>query len=295
LGEEVRTGATTQGPLPSNVVEANARPTERESNTDPPAASATIPENAVPMLDVHAPHNAVRTWKDFFIHIAAIAVGLLIAIGLEQTVEYFHHRQQVAEMRRSLAEERQINEAMFTSACNEFRRYAPILQGSLQTLTYLRTHLGAPPSQWPGRFSFYIQIVHFQDSAWKIALQSPALAYMPRAEVRTYSDLYDRLAEVSEHSVDELHAVIRAKSFMLQITDPSSFNSEQSVQAYALISDVVTSLYLMGVGERNVARSYSDFHGSPTDMELYALIPPAPAKQDVDAVSELAAPTNREK
>jgi hypothetical protein len=31
----------------------------------------------------------VRTWKDFFIHIAAIAVGLLIAIGLEQTVEYF--------------------------------------------------------------------------------------------------------------------------------------------------------------------------------------------------------------
>ncbi len=41
------------------------------------------------MLDVHAPHDAVRTWKDFFIHIAAIAVGLLIAIGLEQTVEYF--------------------------------------------------------------------------------------------------------------------------------------------------------------------------------------------------------------
>ena len=95
--------------------------------------------------------------------------------------------------------------------------------------------------------------------------------------------------------LDEFHAVIRAKSFMLQITDPSSFNSEQSIQAYALISDVVTSLYLMGVGERNVASSYSDFRGSPTDMELYALIPPAPAKQDVDAVREIAAPMNREK
>ena len=295
MGEAGRTFPATQGPLPGNAGEANAVPTEHESNAGPAAASAAHQESAAPMLDVHAPHDAVRTWKDFFIHIAAIAVGLLIAIGLEQTVEYFHHRHQVAEMRRSLAEERRMNEVIFTSACNEFRRYAPILLGSLQTLTYVRTHPGAPPSQWPGRFSFYISIVHFQDSAWKIALQSAALAYMPRVEVQTYSDVYARLAEISDHSVEEFHAVIRAKSFMLQLTDSSAFNSEQSIQAYALISDVVTSLYLMGVGERNVASSFSDFHGSPTDMELYALIPPAPAKQDVDAVREIAAPMIRDK
>jgi hypothetical protein len=295
LGEAGRTFPATQGPLPGNAGEANAVPTEHESNAGPAAASAAHQESAAPMLDVHAPHDAVRTWKDFFIHIAAIAVGLLIAIGLEQTVEYFHHRHQVAEMRRSLAEERRMNEVIFTSACNEFRRYAPILLGSLQTLTYVRTHPGAPPSQWPGRFSFYISIVHFQDSAWKIALQSAALAYMPRVEVQTYSDVYARLAEISDHSVEEFHAVIRAKSFMLQMTDPSTFNSEQNIQAYVLVSDVVTSLYLMGIGERNIARAYSDFHSPPTDMELYALIPPAPAKQDIEAVREIAAPMDREK
>jgi hypothetical protein len=262
-----------------------------------PVDSPAIPDQEVssPMLDVHAPHESIHTWKDFLIHIATIVIGLLIAVGLEQTVEYFHHRHQVAEIRRSLVEERRINEAIFTSACNEFRRYSPILVGSLQTLGYLRAHPGAPPSQWPGRFSFYVLIVRFHDSAWKIALQSAALAYMPRAEVRTYSDVYARLAEVSDHSVDEFHAVIRAKSFMLQMTDPSTINSEQSIQAYALISDAVTSLYFMGVGERNVASSYSDFHGAPTDMELYALIPPAPAKQDVEAVREIAAAMNREK
>ena len=247
------------------------------------------------MLDVHAPHEELHTWKSFFIHLATIVIGLLIAVGLEQTVEYYHHRQQVAELRRSLTEERRINEAIFTSACNEFRRYGPILLGSLQTLTYLRTHPGAPPSQWPGRFSFYMLITRFQDSAWKTALQSAALGYMPRAEVRTYSDIYARLAEVSDESLAEFHAVIRAKSFMLQITDPSTINSEQSIQAYALVSDVVTSLYLMGVGERNVARLYSDFHSPPTDMELYALIPPVPAKQDIEAVREIAAPISREK
>jgi hypothetical protein len=138
-------------------------------------------------------------------------------------------------------------------------------------------------------------IIHFQDSAWKTALRSAVLDYMPRAEVRTYSDVYARLAEVSDESVAELHAVIRAKSFMLQMTDPSTINSEQSIQAYAIVSDVVTSLYLMGIGERNVARLYSDFHSPPTDMELYALIPPVPAKQDIEAVREIAAPMDREK
>ena len=39
------------------------------------------------MLDVHPPQSATHTWKDFFIHIATICIGLLIAVGLEQTVE----------------------------------------------------------------------------------------------------------------------------------------------------------------------------------------------------------------
>jgi hypothetical protein len=46
------------------------------------------------MLDVHPPEHTPHSWRDFFIHIATIVVGLVIAIGLEQTVEFFHHRQQ---------------------------------------------------------------------------------------------------------------------------------------------------------------------------------------------------------
>jgi hypothetical protein len=79
------------------------------------------------------------------------------------------------------------------------------------------------------------------------------------------------------------------------MADPSTINSEQSIQAYALVSDIVTSLYLVGIGERNIARLYSDFHSPPTDVELYALIPPVPAKQDIEAVREIAAPMDREK
>jgi len=38
------------------------------------------------MLDVHPPHASTHTWRDFFLHIATIVIGLLIAIGLEQSI-----------------------------------------------------------------------------------------------------------------------------------------------------------------------------------------------------------------
>jgi hypothetical protein len=57
------------------------------------------------MLDVHPPSHTPNTWRDFFIHIATITVGLLIALGLEQTVEYFHHRHEGVELREALHRE----------------------------------------------------------------------------------------------------------------------------------------------------------------------------------------------
>jgi hypothetical protein len=69
-----------------------------------PADTETLstPEIAAPMLEVHTPHEAIHTWKSFFIHIATIVVGLLIAVGLEQTVEFFHHRHQRYELGEAL-------------------------------------------------------------------------------------------------------------------------------------------------------------------------------------------------
>ena len=67
---------------------------------EPPEPSP--PEDPIPMLDVHPAHHAASTWKEFFIHITTIVIGLLIAVGLEQTVEYFHHRHQLHDVRQGI-------------------------------------------------------------------------------------------------------------------------------------------------------------------------------------------------
>jgi hypothetical protein len=67
------------------------------------------PEISRPMLDVHTAHASVHTWKDFFIHIAIITIGLLIAIALEQCVEDLNHVRQRHQLQHDMLEEAKRN------------------------------------------------------------------------------------------------------------------------------------------------------------------------------------------
>jgi hypothetical protein len=61
------------------------------------------------MLDIHDAHHAASSWKDFFIHITTIVLGLLIAIGLEQTVVFLHDRHHAQKLEESLRQESLVN------------------------------------------------------------------------------------------------------------------------------------------------------------------------------------------
>jgi hypothetical protein len=79
-----------------------------EEFSSPSETDKKIPSHAEPtgaaneekkMLDVrlphvHAPHDEKFSWRGFLTHIAVVAIGLLLALGMEQGVEYIHHELQ---------------------------------------------------------------------------------------------------------------------------------------------------------------------------------------------------------
>jgi hypothetical protein len=69
------------------------------------ASDARTVEISRPMLDVHAPHEVLHTWKGFFIHIATIVVGLFIAVALEQIVEAVNRHREATALREDLQQE----------------------------------------------------------------------------------------------------------------------------------------------------------------------------------------------
>jgi hypothetical protein len=97
------------------------------------------------MLDVHPLHHSPNTWRDFLLHIATIVIGLLIAIGLEQTVEYIHHHQQIREMEDALSQESRENLHVVQDDLAEIATAAPIVEANMVSLERSRLDSSRTP------------------------------------------------------------------------------------------------------------------------------------------------------
>lgn len=134
------------------------------------------------MLDIHPPHEAAHTWKSFLIHIVTIVIGLLIAIGLEQTVEYLHHRHQAHEARRRLLAEVKTNGEIARNDAYAVRMHEKHLREALLVLDRARSHASLPTDHIISARPWSPA----QVAAWKIARDSGAAGYLSAAEQATF-------------------------------------------------------------------------------------------------------------
>jgi hypothetical protein len=228
----------------------------------------STPEISAPMLDVHAPHESVRTWKDFLIHIAAIAVGLLIALGLEQTVEYFHHRHQVSETREALRVEREQNHLRLADQLTEFRVRVPIIQTNLAVFHYLRLHPGTAEKDLPGKVSWHNFGSPFIDYVWQTAQQTGVTAFIAQGEVRRNSELYRRLRICTDSYAAFRVANTEARAYTVDDADLSHLTPIQIEEQIRLTRILLNRLYRYGSDLRNLSTANPDFVPAPSVEEI---------------------------
>jgi hypothetical protein len=140
------------------------------------------------MLDVHPPHHAASTWRDFFIHIATIVIGLLIAIGLESSVEWMHHRHLVAEARENIEREIHENQQLLPGNLAFLEKDEAQLKENIANIRVLRDH----PKDLHGKILYNLSWSSFNDAAWRTARDTGAFSYMPYDQVQQLSQLYSQ-------------------------------------------------------------------------------------------------------
>ncbi|MES2392292.1 MAG: hypothetical protein V4555_11670, partial [Acidobacteriota bacterium] len=121
------------------------------------------------MLDVHPPHHPTHTWKDFFIHIATIVVGLIIAVGLEQLVEHVHQRYELRETREALQHELEANCAKLDKDERDWLGTTAGLKNDLMVLQYIRSHPGTPQTALPGTLDWITSPFLYDHAVWDAA------------------------------------------------------------------------------------------------------------------------------
>jgi hypothetical protein len=160
------------------------------------------------MLDVHPAHHAASTWRDFFIHIATIVLGLLIAVGLEQTVEYFHHRDQVAQLTEQMRTEAQNNLPLIRDSVARLKVQATYIRSLEDALLAgkrsgdsVDVH-GVPPNAGSALY------LSPSRATWSAAQSAGLAALLPADQAKLFARLdYNTVAEISAD--EDLHETLR--------------------------------------------------------------------------------------
>jgi hypothetical protein len=226
------------------------------------------PQKEPPLLDVHPIHAPVRAWRDFFIQIATIVVGLCIAVGIQQTVEFIRNHSQRAELRRTLRLEREDNYKTFASNAAAWRWGIAELENNLLVFQYIRQHPGTPQEKLPGVLLWATSNYDFGSAAWDAAHQSGRVTLLPSEEIESNSSLYYILKRFNDVQFEAARAIEEAERYNLSDADPSHLSPEQTDMEIQLTQAALTATFLRGVLLQNLQGAFPDFPATLTSKEL---------------------------
>lgn len=137
-------------------------------------------------MDVHTPHKPIHSIKEFLVHLLAITIGLLIALGLEATVEWVHHLHMARDAQENILQEVRANQRGVLTHLSAMQNEQKRLEAILAEVNDLQKKRPTKPL---GDFNWTYNIP--VDSAWNATSSSGAIAYMQYRDVKRYSQLYD--------------------------------------------------------------------------------------------------------
>lgn len=149
------------------------------------------------MLDIHPAHKAADSWKDFFVHIATICVGLLIAISLEQTIEAIHRHHQRDQLQEQLRAEAERNLSLVYSNLEHLSKRLAYFDAYIVALNEApvvgrRIQLKHLPQGGKG---VCIDVVEPLQTVWAVAKAAGTVALLSEEEAQVYARV-DNAAEV---------------------------------------------------------------------------------------------------
>jgi hypothetical protein len=212
------------------------------------------------LLDVHAPHESLHSWRDFFLHLTTITIGLLIALSLEGLVEWQHHRHLVHDAEASLHDEINNNATNITGALSVLHKREDALKHDVSVLKYVAANGQYPKDK---DMSVDFSIVGFDSVAWKTAQSTGAFSYMPYDLAQDYSRIYmqqDLLSGEEQQAARD--SVLAIGTFINEPDNSAPPSREQAESIIQKIEVVQGQLMLVDAFMQGLSRDYKAFLAS---------------------------------
>jgi hypothetical protein len=168
-------------------------------------------------MHFHLP-KPLHGWREFAGEVGIIVIGVLIALGAEQAVEWLHWRNEVADARRALDREL----AYDLGAVVKRQEEAPCIDRRLHEIRALLTGsssgLGSAPRSPLGQ----PQLWRPRTNVWQATMAAQVAEHMPLTARLGYADLYGGLEWYAQKAEDETDAW----SVLGELDDPGELGPE---------------------------------------------------------------------
>lgn len=147
-------------------------------------------------MHAEPPLHTPKSWREFALHVAMIVVSVLVALGIEEGVQWLHNRSNAAKARLQI-------EAELRNNLKDTRSALAANQARLQQLVAWKARLadavrGGPPAVTPplgaregdGPPALAVGWPTLAHEAWDVALANRAVAYLPADVQQRFSAAY---------------------------------------------------------------------------------------------------------
>lgn len=200
------------------------------------------------MMEVPPPEHGIHNWHDFLVHMGTITLGLLIAIGLEQSVEWLHHRHQLHDLHAALEEdtEKAIQDSQHIEAHTQVhvgwlrRREAQVRLAITEKVPIVDL---PPPEQ---RAPFDLPGA----PAWRAAKNGGLLQIISQPDIQAYSEVDDLIVLDDAAYIKHAEAIGNRLAFEKEFSgdDPESHDfssaTTSQLQEYMRLLEEEKNMYL---------------------------------------------------
>jgi len=206
------------------------------------------------MIDVHPLHKRIHGVGEFCVHLLAITIGLLIALGLENVASAVHHRHQREEAETMIRKEMADNRAHLTKADAAIQEE---LNNMSAALGFLETRSQGKDASTDG-ISLGFSLVHLENAGWRMATTTGVVQYMDYDDVQRFAESYDTQEVFNGLQNQTLESYLRLNSYFMRSKDPRSLSQADVDAAISDVRGTIAHLGAMRDVGRELMSSYDD-------------------------------------
>jgi hypothetical protein len=202
-------------------------------------------------MEIHAPHKPIGSAKEFFVHIFTITVGILIALGLEQAAQAYHHHELAENARANVLSELRDNRHSLEAHLKDAGR---LKAEHRHTIEVLNLFIARKPIH-EASMNLSLSLPTLTSTSWNTAQSTGALAYMDYRDVKRFAGVYDTQQVLLKIQDDLSRATTAAIGMFAE--DPGKQTAEDLKEARRLVQHSLSELTIWEQIASQLSKEYT--------------------------------------